>query len=314
MRTLKNKNYSLTGLFLFLFTAVFSLITVGGCEVGLGSAVDTQAPNLYFAEDTVGSGAVVRDSFMVRGTWTDDGIIKEVSATLKKTDGGNSAYINQGTVETQSSGKGTWSVVFDPFSEKIPDGSYEISITMIDQGKHSSTITRGIVVDNTAPLVVLSRPGTKKGENSFDSYGQKFSLEGKAADDNDVSLIEVNIYEDAACTTLLKTIPLVNVPLTIDLDVAEFSATELNDYAQIYNKFNTEGLADKKGGTEQRYCSLTIYDGAQRYPADGTAQKDEDKKGNKTSTYYVNDDEIATLFTEYKITELLQIEQIVEEY
>ena len=92
-----------------------------------------------------------------------------------------------------------------------------------------------------------------------------------------------------------------------NLSIAEFSTTELNDYAEIYNKYTAQGLPDKKGGTEQRYCTLTIYDGAQRFPADGSAQTEEDKKGNKTSTYYVNDDEIATLFTQYKITELYHI-------
>ena len=290
-----------------LVLASLVIISTISCEVGLGSAVDTAAPNVTFDADTVGTGGVIRDSFIIHGSWTDDGSIKEVSATLKKTDGGSSAFVNAGNVVTTEAGKGTWNVVFDPFKEKIPDGSYEISITMTDNGKHASTITRAIVIDNTAPLVVLTRPGTKKGDSSFDSYGQKFSLEGKAADDNDVSLVEINVFEDAACTNKLKTIPIVNVPLTIDLDVAEFSTTELNDYAEIYNKFTAQGLPDKKGGTEQRYCTLTIYDGAQRYPADGSAQTAEDKKGNKTSTYYVNDDEIATLFTQYKITELYHI-------
>ena len=292
---------SFVGLVLFGF-----IFTFNSCEIGLGASVDTQAPVVSFAETTVGSGGVIRDSFMVYGNWTDDGTIKEVTATLNKTDGSKVSFETKGKVETTENGSGTWNAVFDPPKDKIPDGSYELSITMEDKGNHKSTITRAVIIDNTPPLVVLTRPGTKLNDTSFDSYGQKFSLEGKAADDNDVSLVEVNIFEDAACTKLLKTIPIQNVPLTIDLDVAEFSATELNDYAEIY-KILKDGLADKKGGTAYRYCTLTIYDGAQRYPADGSAQTEADQKGNQTNTYYVNDDEIAKLFTEYKITELYHI-------
>ena len=288
----------------------FGLVLIGfifySCEIGLGAAVDTQAPVVSFADTTVGTGGVIRDSFMVYGNWTDDGSIKEVTAKLTKTDGSKVSFENKGKVETEESGKGTWNAVFDPSKDKIPDGSYELSITMEDNGKHSSTITRAVVIDNTPPLVVLTRPGTKLNDTSFDSYGQKFSLEGKAADDNDVSLVEVNVYSDAARINLLKTISIPNVPLTIDLDVAEFSATEVNDYTAIYNIL-VNGLADKTGGTATRYCSLNIYDGAQRYPDDGSAQSDADKLGNHTSTYYVNDDTIAELFTQYKITELYHI-------
>ena len=293
----------------FCFVSILALAAFNSCEVGLGAAVDTEAPVIDFAEDTVGSGAVIRDSFMVRGTWTDDGTIDYLKATLTNTSGKALSFEATGTVETQEEGKGTWNVVFDPLTSNIPDGSYELTLNIADKGKHVSKITRAIVIDNTAPIVVLTRPSTKSGATTFDSYGQKFTLEGKAADDNDVKLIEVNVYSDSSCTgTPLQVIQLPQVPLTIEQDVAEYSDKEINAYSFIYGKYNSEtGLTDKTGGTVDRYCTLSIYDDSQRYPADGSAQTDEDKKGNVTHTYYVNDDEIATLFTEYKITELYHI-------
>ncbi|MCR4899257.1 MAG: hypothetical protein K5907_00380, partial [Treponema sp.] len=284
------------------------LFVFASCEVGLGAAVDTQAPELDFAANTIGTGAAVRDSFMVFGNWTDDGTIKEVTATLTSTSGGSVSYQGQGNFTTDESGKGTWNVVFDPFELGIKDGSYELAVSMTDNGKHNTKITRAIIIDNTPPVVVLTRPSTKSGATTFDSYGQKFTLEGKAADDNDVKLIEVNVYADSSCSGApLKTIQLPSVPLTIEQDVAEYSDKVVNDYSQIYGKFTTGGLTDRTGGTENRYCTLSIYDDTQRYPADGSEQTEEDKKGNVTHTYYVNDDEIATLFTEYKITELYHI-------
>ena len=293
----------------FCLISILALAAFNSCEVGLGAAVDTEAPVIDFAEDTVGSGAVIRDSFMVRGTWTDDGTIDYLKATLTNTSGKALSFEATGTVETQEEGKGTWNVVFDPLTSNIPDGSYELTLNIADKGKHVSKITRALVIDNTAPIVVLTRPSTKSGATTFDSYGQKFTLEGKAADDNDVKLIEVNVYSDSSCTgTPLQVIQLPQVPLTIEQDVAEYSDKEINAYSFIYGKYNSEtGLTDKTGGTVNRYCTLSIYDDSQRYPADGSAQTDEDKKGNVTHTYYVNDDEIATLFTEYKITELYHI-------
>ena len=155
---------------------------------------------------------------------------------------------------------------------------------------------------------MLSRPSTKSTSSSIDSYGQKFTLEGKAADDNDVSLIEVKVYSNPECTgEPLKTITLPNVPLTIESDVATYSKDTPNDYSVIYGHVDASGIAIKDGTSATRYCQLVVYDGAKRYPADGSAQTDSDLKGNSIEYYYLNSD-LAELFTDgYKITELYHI-------
>ena len=292
----------------FCLVTIITLSAFNSCEVGLGAAVDTEAPVIDFAEDTVGSGAVIRDSFMVRGIWSDDGTIDYLKATLTNTSGNGLSFDATGTVEVQQEGKGTWNVVFDPLTSNIPDGSYELTLNIADKGKHVSKITRAFVIDNTAPLVVLSRPSTKLNSLKFDSYGQSFTLEGKAADDNDVSLIEVKVYADASCQgNPLKTIQLPNVPLTIEQDVAVYDKTKANDYAAIYGHVDANGIAIKDGTKAERYCTLVVYDGAQRYPADGSAQTDADKLGNSVNYYYLNSD-VSKLFTAgYKITELYHI-------
>lgn len=292
----------------FGFIAIaLSLNFFAACEIGLGSSVDVEAPKIEFSESTVESGAVVRDAFAVFGNWNDDGSIGSITATLKNLSTG-AEFSKTGTV-----GENSWNVSFNPASEAIPDGSYELSVVIKDTAEHETKISRSFIIDNTPPLVVLSRPSTKlgatlAGADSFDSYGQKFTLEGKAADDNDVSLIEVKVYADAACTgSPLKTISLPNVPLTIETDVAEYSSTEPNDYSVIYGHVDGSGIAQRNGGDETRYCKLVVYDGAQRYPADGSAQTEADKKGNSIDYYYLNSD-ISSLFTEgYKITELYHI-------
>ena len=287
----------------FGFIAIaLSLNFFAACEIGLGSSVDVEAPKIEFSESTVESGAVVRDAFAVFGSWNDDGSIGSITATLKNLSTG-AEFSKTGTV-----GENSWNVSFNPASESIPDGSYELSVVIKDSADHETKISRAFVIDNTAPLVVLSRPSTRAGASTFDSYGQKFTIEGKAADDNDVSLIEVAVYDNADCTgNPLKVISLPNVPLTIESDVATFSSTVANDYSAIYGHTNAQGISARDGGTEQRYCKLVVYDGAQRFPVDGSAQTEADKKGNKVDYYYLNSD-FAQLFTDgFKITELYHI-------
>lgn len=291
---------------------ILSLFALGlnffaACEIGLGESVDVEAPKIEFANETVVSGAVIRDAFAVFGTWEDDGSIETITATLRSLTDSDFSIEREGDLDEENA---SWKVTFDPVREKISDGPYELSIYIEDSAGHENKISRSITIDNTAPLVVLSRPSTKAGASSFDSYGQKFTLEGKAADDNDVSLIEVNVYSNAACTgEPIKTITLPNVPLTIETDVAEYSSKTANDYSVIYGQVDASGIARIDGGDVERYCKLVVYDGAQRYPANGSAQSAEDKKGNSVEHYYLSKDkEIADLFTAgYKITELYHI-------
>ena len=292
--------------FSLLFSSLLFIIGIfSACEVGLGAAVDTEAPQIDFAENTISSGAVVRDAFAVFGTWEDDGSIGSVTATLASLSGSGFSVEKEGTFDDE---KLSWQVVFDPAEDIIPDGSYELVIIIKDTAEHESRISRAITIDNTPPLVVLSRPSTKSTSSSIDSYGQKFTLEGKAADDNDVSLIEVKVYSNPECTgEPLKTITLPNVPLTIESDVATYSKDTPNDYSVIYGHVDASGIAIKDGTSATRYCQLVVYDGAKRYPADGSAQTDSDLKGNSIEYYYLNSD-LAELFTDgYKITELYHI-------
>ena len=64
------------------FLLLSSLFT--SCEIGLGSAVDTQSPQLSVTSPKVDS--VIRDKFAIKGNWEDDGSIKNISAVLERTE------------------------------------------------------------------------------------------------------------------------------------------------------------------------------------------------------------------------------------
>lgn len=285
------------------FTFIISLFP--SCEIGLGGAVDTQPPSLTITNPKVDS--VIRDQFLIAGTWTDDGNIASVKATLIRTDGKGKPVEIDGSFTQDERQGGNWKVLVDYKAKKLIDGTYQASIAIKDKSGRVTTQNTTFTIDNTAPVLVLSRPSIKDGQSGFDSYGRSFTLEGKAADDNDISHIEVNIYENADSTEPMKTIGLDNIPLTIEQDVAVYDAAEANDYAEIYGHTDENGIIQEIGDTEQRYCTITIYDGAERFPVDGSAQTEADKKGNSSNVYYMNSEITTLLQGKYKITDLYHI-------
>lgn len=281
---------------------IFSLFVIS-CEIGLGASVDTDAPSLEILNPPVDS--VIRDTFALSGTWADDGNIASVNVALKRTDISGETKNIAGTLagDIRLGGSGTWTAEIVPVAEDgtklISDGSYQATVTIKDTVGRTTIRNTTFTIDNTPPVIVLTRPSTAADSLSSDTYGQTFNLEGQAADTNNVSLIEVMIYSDAECTNHIHTVPLKNVPNSINMDVAKFVKGDTeNDYFKIYGESTTEG------GPKQFYCKVVAYDGAQRFPADGSAQTEADQKGNGIDTYYLYKDIATTILQNYKITEV----------
>ena len=290
-----------------LLTLIAVIISIS-CEIGLGSSVDTDPPSVSIESPEVDS--IIRDSFAIRGSWSDDGSIKRLTVKLKntRTEGAELVYAGELEENPEKRGSGSWSVLINPKDSEggraVADGSYQATVEIEDMMGRVTSQSTTFTVDNTAPVIVLTRPSTEIGSAGADTYGQTFSLEGQAADTNNVSLIEVEIYKDKECTQKQHTVKLYEVPNSINLDVAKFEKynTE-NDYYKIYEETDT----DK--GAKTFYCKIVAYDGAQRYPADGSEQSEDDKKGNRIDSYYLYKDIATAIFTNYqlKITEVYSI-------
>ena len=76
---------------------VISILIIAGCEIGLGSSVDTEAPGLGI--DAGIADKVIRGDFALRGKYSDDGSIDSLSAVLKRTDGEGSALSFRGDIQ-----------------------------------------------------------------------------------------------------------------------------------------------------------------------------------------------------------------------
>lgn len=263
------------------------------CEVGLGDSIDTKAPAVEITSPS--ADYIVRDEFTMSGTWSDDGELKEIDVVLKntstkkqypETDSFKATIIKEGGKDG-----GIWTCKINPLSEsKIPDGSYEVSVTAIDTAGNKTGATKGFVIDNTPPLLSLTRPSTKFSDDgsSADSYGQDFSIAGSVMDSSDVDSVEVEIYsaEGDDKDQLKKTVVLKNVPPTIDLSVAKWGSEA---YESIYG-------TDKNAGTKKYWCKISVYDSARKIP------EEEGDKGNCAAYFYLNNEISSDVIQTVKLT------------
>ena len=263
------------------------------CEVGLGDSIDTKVPTVEI--NSPSADYIVRDEFTISGTWSDDGELKDIDVVLTNTSTKKKYPENDSFKATiiKEGGKdgGNWTCKINPLSEsKIPDGSYEVSVTAIDTAGNKSGATRGFVIDNTPPLLSLTRPSTKFSDDgsSADSYGQDFSITGSVMDSSNVDSIEVEIYsaEGDDKDQLKKTVTLKNVPPTIDLSVAKWGSEA---YESIYG-------TDKNAGTKKYWCKISVYDSARKIP------EEEGDKGNCAAYFYLNNEISSDVIQTVKLT------------
>ena len=254
------------------------LLSATSCQIGLGASVDTMPPEITFAESDADplSNAVIRGAFVLRGDWSDDGKLKEIKITLSSNAVSSSAEIIGTIIEGEDKGSGSWQALINPDDLGLIDGTYDIRVSVKDNGGHISEITRSYILDNTAPVLILSRPSSTEitEDNKIESYGQHLTIEGQAADDNDVKSLVINFYSKEAPDTLLYTKTVSNIPPTISLDIATF--LDESAYTAIYG--------NEKNGEKSYYCTITAYDSARRYPA-GEEEYEDDALGNGENAY-----------------------------
>jgi len=297
---------------LFEIGLLFSLIaffSFSSCEIGLGEAVDTKAPEIAISFPDVDT--VIRDTFAIQGNWSDDGDLDTIEVVLSRTDGQKKYGPYAAEFQNNEEKKGNWKCVITPTDEnnRIIDGTYEVEITVKDLVGHVSKTTRQFSIDNTPPLLILQRPFTEisVSDANTEEYGQLFSLEGQVSDDSNVDHIDINVYRDSAYTSFIKTITIHNPPSTINIDAAVFTEGEQNDYSDIYGYTSISEAENAGQLSAVRYCKIVTYDKAQRYPVEND-QTAEDTKGNQASSFYIYDDvNTSDLLGQYKITELYKM-------
>lgn len=257
------------------------------CEIGLGAQVDVEPPSVSLLSPN--ENARTRKTITFSGEWNDDLEVKEVSVLFKKTNdekvqfGPYNAILSYSKADDKTSG--LWECSVDPLSVKIPDGTYSILITATDTYNHSSSVSTVITVDNTAPFVVIDSPSTVSISTPM-SYGQKFSIIGRGADEvngGTIDVIDAVIYDDKHVEIARKSFS--GISTSIDFIVAEWLEDGESFYKEIYGE-------DKEAGTKNYYLGLEVFDDARQVPAV------EGDRGNSTNTIYLSND--LSLISGYK--------------
>ena len=312
---MSKKQTKLATTFSILCCFAFIFSNFSSCEVGLGSSVDTEAPEITIVSPSVGS--IIRDKFALSGRWGDDGSVADIWVTLKRTDGMSGEWTISGSdvswVQDENDiQQGNWKAIVDPTAKGLVDGPYQAIVHIKDNNGHKITQSTSFTIDNTPPILILSRPGTTINSIDFDSYGKKITLEGKATDDNDVGLIELSVYKTAECNEedFLYTYTLQNVPLTVETDAAEQGKLEdgVDKYDKVYRSDLTGSPDKDTNGTANRYFKIKVYDGAERIPITDSDALEDDEKGNCADYYYTDDGIADALVAAKKITNLYHIQ------
>ena len=105
----------------FLMAAVFS-----SCEVGLGESVDTMPPTVSI--ELPSAGYIIRDSFVMNGTCSDESGIASVEISLKNT---STKKTYPSYFAEIDSIKNVWTCKIDPLvaGKSVPYGTYESTVT-----------------------------------------------------------------------------------------------------------------------------------------------------------------------------------------
>ena len=183
-----------------LFTILFALLSgfmFFSCEVGLGEAVDTEAPKLTI--DYPEAKAIVRDGFVLAGTCSDDiAVTKVVVSILDEENKTVTGYdFKQPVVETTIEEKQFWSVTLN---EQLQDGTYPLkdgkytfkAVAYDGAGRKSGELERDLEIDNTAPVFIINSPGSISTESSF---GSVFKIEGSIAENHTVKEMNLTIFD-----------------------------------------------------------------------------------------------------------------------
>ncbi len=281
------------------FICVFAFFALFSCEIGLGNSVDTAAPEIAITYPPENSR--IRKSFLLSGTWSDDKAVKTVSVEVYKSGEDTPVYTTRADVS-----KRKWSVSLNEIDGEayanqngwqFIDGEYSIKVIASDGAGHSSYDKRTFTIDNSAPVLEITKPTTSGSSLTPESYGQIVQLEGTFDEDaGKISKMDVLFFNTSGAKVYETSFTNISSmgessPLTIARYFTESSGGR-TAYPELYNAYKAilgeENIEKYEGGQTvedvQLYFSVTAYDDAKIYtdPSNSSGEGD----GNATEVYY----------------------------
>ena len=270
----------------FLLVSLF----ISSCEIGLGEAVDTQTPTISIEYPEISS--IIRDSFILKGSCSDDYGLAKVTVDVYRTDTGSKESIGSYEADISADQK-SWSVELNHFDKtkykyngwEWADGSYNIEVTTKDKsGKVSQTASRTYDIDNTAPLMILSSPGIDDIKNAT-GYGTALTIKGNISDLHTANKLVMTVYKSNSAGEKLSVVG----------TYEETNLEKISDDGIIFAR--KDGAEDKDarykqmydtelGGNQYYICEFTVFDNAKTFKGEAESSN----TGNSTSSFYFTDD------------------------
>lgn len=274
--------------FILAVVSVVFAYALLSCDVGLGSAVDTQAPTLNVTYPATLS--TVRGQFVFGGTCADDQKVTSVTVRALNSELGKSYGPYAATVADDAK---SWTFSFNKKAEgkdsyngwEMPDGKYTLEAVARDaSGKSSGTGAITIDIDNTEPIFILNSPGTTDIKNPTVS-GSSFKITGTIADDHSIKYMRVNVYENEGGRKgkLRKSFIEKNIETSGGTSVALFKKTD-----PVYTELYGGDIKDASSiGTKTFFCEIELEDSAYEY--NDFKNNASGKTGNVSKKVYLYD-------------------------
>lgn len=274
--------------FILAVVSVVFAYALLSCDVGLGSAVDTQAPTLNVTYPATLS--TVRGQFVFGGTCADDQKVTSVTVRALNSELGKSYGPYAATVADDAK---SWTFSFNKKAEgkdsyngwEMPDGKYTLEAVARDaSGKSSGTGAITIDIDNTEPIFILNSPGTTDIKNPTVS-GSSFKITGTIADDHSIKYMRVNVYENEGGRKgkLRKSFIKKNIETSGGTSVALFKKTDA-----VYTELYGGDIKDASSiGTKTFFCEIELEDSAYEY--NDFKNNASGKTGNVSKKVYLYD-------------------------
>lgn len=306
---------------LFVLFSIFMALFLASCDVGLGSAVDTEPPVLTI--DYPQSGSIIKDSFILAGSCKDDVAVSKVEVVVK-TQGSTSKVV--GIYEADVDNKDNfWQVELNHFVEsresyngwEYADGNYSIDVRAYDDASRvSGTSSISVTIDNTAPLLILKTPGNANIDAPTE-YGTTVKIAGTIVDDNTVQYLSMGIldketdmdtYDFEKKENLIDTWTLTNVNTAGGTEevFAKLSGTQEEDarYKTVYK----DEYLDSKGNVSYNLL-FTVTDEAKEYK--NPKETENATLGNSTDKFFFSDDVTSVWSSESKGTTFKTVQKVI---
>ena len=273
--------------FILAVVSVVFAYALLSCDVGLGAAVDTQAPTLNVTYPATLS--TVRGQFVFGGTCADDQKVTSVTVRALNSELGKSYGPYAATVADDAK---SWTFSFNKKAEskdsyngwEMPDGKYTLEAVARDaSGKSSGTGAITIDIDNTEPIFILNSPGTTDIKNPTVS-GSSFKITGTIADDHSIKYMRVNVYENmgGGKGKLLESFKEENIETSGGTSVSLFGKKD-DVYTKLYGDIKNASTI----GTKTFFCEIELEDSAYEY--NDFKNNTSGKTGNISKKVYLYD-------------------------